>query len=203
MRILIADDHDLLRDTLVAFLDTVDGFETETAADFPGAMQVMDDGDPFDLVLLDLNMPGMNGFEGLETALARDGGQKVALITGNATREVAEKALSMGAAGFLPKTLSAKSLINAVRFMEMGEKFVPIDFMQAKDEAKHPLAEKLAEREMQVLRGLTEGKSNKEIARDLDLTEPTIKLYLKTLYRKIDVNNRTQAALVAREAGLY
>mgnify|MGYP000167972575 CR=1 FL=1 len=64
-------------------------------------------------------------------------------------------------------------------------------------------AEKLAEREMQVLKGLTEGKSNKEIARDLDLTEPTIKLYLKTLYRKIDVNNRTQAALVAREAGLY
>ncbi|MBV7379841.1 response regulator transcription factor [Maritimibacter dapengensis] len=203
MRILIADDHDLLRDTLVAFLDTVDGFETETAADFPGAMTAMDEGDAFDLVLLDLNMPGMNGFDGLESALAREGDQKVALITGNANRGVAEKALALGAAGFLPKTLSAKSLINAVRFMAMGEQYVPIDFMQAKAEQKHPLAEKLADREMQVLKGLTEGKSNKEIARDLDLTEPTIKLYLKTLYRKIDVNNRTQAALVAREAGLY
>ena len=203
MRILIADDHDLLRDTLVAFLESAEGFEAETAADFQGAMAAMDARGPFDLVLLDLNMPGMNGFEGLETALARGGDQKVALITGNATREIAEKALALGAAGFLPKTLSAKSLINAVRFMEMGEQYVPINFMQAQEEEKHPFAEKLAEREMQVLKGLTEGKSNKEIARDLDLTEPTIKLYLKTLYRKIDVNNRTQAALVAREVGLY
>ena len=203
MRILIADDHDLLRDTLVAFLETAEGFETETAADFPGAMKAMDESAPFDLVLLDLNMPGMNNLEGLETALAREGEQKIALITGNASRDVAKQALALGAAGFLPKTLSAKSLINAVRFMEMGEQYVPINFMQANEEAKHPLAEKLVEREMQVLKGLTEGKSNKEIARDLDLTEPTIKLYLKTLYRKIDVNNRTQAALVAREAGLY
>lgn len=203
MRILIADDHDLLRDTLVAFLEAAQGFETETAADFHAAMDAIEAGPAFDLVLLDLNMPGMNGLEGLEKALATGADQKVALITGNTSREIAQQALDLGAAGFLPKTLSAKSLVNAVRFMAMGEQYVPIDFMTAKDEVAHPLAQKLAEREMQVLKGLTEGKSNKEIARDLDLTEPTIKLYLKTLYRKIDVNNRTQAALVAREAGLF
>ncbi|WP_138424497.1 response regulator [Maritimibacter alexandrii] len=203
MRILIADDHDLLRDTLVAFLEAASGFETETAADYDGAIALMEQSEPFDLVLLDLNMPGMNGIDGLERAMKIGGDQRVALITGTASREIAQQALDLGAAGFLPKTLSAKSLVNAVRFMAMGEQYVPVDFMTAKEEAKHPLAEKLAEREMQVLKGLTEGKSNKEIARDLDLTEPTIKLYLKTLYRKIDVNNRTQAALVAREAGLY
>ena len=63
--------------------------------------------------------------------------------------------------------------------------------------------EQLSDRETQVLKGLTEGKSNKEIARDLDLSEPTIKLHVKTLYRKINVANRTQAALVARDAGLF
>ena len=67
----------------------------------------------------------------------------------------------------------------------------------------HPLLSQLSDREAQVLKGLSEGKSNKEIARDLDLSEPTIKLHVKTLYRKINVANRTQAALVARDAGMF
>ena len=67
----------------------------------------------------------------------------------------------------------------------------------------HPLLKSLTDRETQVLKGLTEGKSNKEIARDLELSEPTIKLHVKTLYRKIEVSNRTQAALVARDEGLF
>ena len=63
--------------------------------------------------------------------------------------------------------------------------------------------QKLSKRELQVLQGLTEGKSNKEIARDLDVQEPTVKLHMKTLYRKIGASNRTQAALLARDAGLF
>jgi two-component system nitrate/nitrite response regulator NarL len=129
----------------------------------------------------------------------------VALISGAASREIAEQALEMGAAGFLPKTLPAKSLVNAVKFMAMGEQYAPIDFMTAPEEEApvNALASKLSERELQVLRGLTEGKSNKEIARDLDLTEPTIKLHMKTLYRKVGASNRTQAALIARDAGVF
>ena len=115
-----------------------------------------------------------------------------------------EQALEVGAAGFVPKTLPAKSMINAVKFMAMGEQYAPIDFMTAlEDSPSHPLAEKLSPRELQVLKGLTEGKSNKEIGRDLDITEPTVKLHMKTLYRKVGVSNRTQAALIAREAGLF
>ena len=149
-------------------------------------------------------MPGMNGLDSLRQALALNGGQRVALISGEATRKIAEQALEVGAAGFVPKTLPAKSLVNAIKFMAMGEQYAPIAFMTA-DEAgpTGPLAEKLTTREMQVLQGLTEGKSNKEIARDLDLTEPTIKLHMKTLYRKLDVANRTQAAIVARDSGLF
>lgn len=204
MRVLIADDHDLLRDTLVLFLEAQGDIETRTAADLPGACKLIADEERFDLVLLDLNMPGMNGLEGLKHALALDGGQRVALLSGEATRDIAEQALEAGAAGFVPKTLPAKSMINAVKFMAMGEQYAPIDFMTAVDETpKHPLTEKLSPRELQVLKGLTEGKSNKEIARDLDITEPTVKLHMKTLYRKVGAANRTQAALIAREAGLY
>ncbi|WPZ23611.1 response regulator transcription factor (plasmid) [Sulfitobacter faviae] len=204
MRILIADDHDLLRDTLALFFQAQSDIETHVASDLPSACKMIENDPPYDLVLLDLNMPGMNGLEGLKHALSLEGGQRVALLSGEATRDVVEQALEAGAAGFVPKTLPAKSMINAVKFMAMGEQYAPIDFMTALDESpSHPLTEKLSPRELQVLKGLTEGKSNKEIGRDLDITEPTVKLHMKTLYRKVGVSNRTQAALIARESGLF
>ena len=204
MRVLIADDHDLLRDTLVMFLEGEGAMETASAGTFGEACTVIENDGPFDLVLLDYNMPGMNGLEGFRAAIALKDGQRVALISGEATRQIAEDALEAGAAGFVPKSLPAKSLVNAVKFMAMGEQYAPIDFMTAVEEVPtNALAEKLTPRELQVLKGLTEGKSNKEIARDLDITEPTIKLHVKTLYRKVGAANRTQAALIAREAGLF
>ena len=205
MKILIADDHALLRDTLVTFLEREGSIEIATASDLDGALNRIDNQGPFDLVILDFSMPGMSGLTGLKKALNHSGEQRVALMSGISTRSVAEEALSIGAAGFIPKTLPAKSFVNAVRFMAMGEQYAPIDFMTAEDEAAapNPLAEKLSRRELQVLEGLSKGKSNKEIARDLDLQEPTIKLHVKTLYRKIGAGNRTQAALIAKDEGLF
>jgi two-component system, NarL family, nitrate/nitrite response regulator NarL len=204
MRVLIADDHDLVRDMLVLFLQAQGDIETSTAADLQGACALIESEERFDLIMLDLNMPGMNGLAGLRHALALKGGQRVALLSGTATREIAAQALEEGAAGFVPKTLPAKSMINAVKFMAMGEQFVPIDFMTAPKPAQaHPLAETLTPRELQMLKRLTEGKSNKEIARDLDISEPTVKLHLKTLYRKLGATNRTQAAIIAHEAKLF
>jgi len=188
----------------VLFLQSQGDIETSTAANLDDACKLIATEEPFDLVLLDLNMPGMNGLDGLKHALGLRGGQRVALLSGEATRGIAEMALEAGAAGFVPKTLSAKSMINAVKFMAMGEQYAPVDFMKASDEVpSHPLAGKLTPRELQVLKGLTEGKSNKRIAIDLDITEPTVKLHMKTLYRKVGAENRTQAALIAREAGLF
>lgn len=204
LRVLIADDHDLLRDTLVLFLESEGGMVAETVADLPAAIAAIRRGPAYDLVLLDLAMPGMNGLEGLEQILALDGGQRVALISGTGTPELAERALALGAAGYVPKTLAAKSLVNAVRFMAMGEQYAPLDFLRgAAEEPAHPLRERLTRREAEVLEGLVEGKSNKEIARDLEVTEPTVKLHVKTLYRKIGAHNRTQAAMIARDTGLF
>ena len=205
MKILIADDHLLLTDTLSMFLEGQGNITCSTATDLDGALFKIETEGPFDLIMLDYNMLGMSGLSGLKKAQAHNGGQRVALISGTTARSVAEEALASGAAGFVPKTLSAKSLLNAVRFMAMGEQYAPIDFMTAEYEvtAPNPLAEKLSRRELQVLEGLSKGKSNKEIARDLDLQEPPIKLHVKTLYRKIGAGNRTQAALIARDEGLF
>ena len=205
MRILIADDHDLLGETLSMFLASEGRIDTALASTLDDALDIIQGEKKFDLIMLDYSMPGMAGLNGLKRAMEASGGSPVALMSGIASRSVAEEALALGAAGFVPKTLAAKTLVNAVRFMAMGEKYAPIDFMTAGDPtvAPNPLAQKLSRRELQVLEGLSKGKSNKEIARDLDLQEPTIKLHVKTLYRKIGAANRTQAALIAKEEGLF
>ncbi|SIS94582.1 two component transcriptional regulator, LuxR family [Roseivivax lentus] len=202
MRVLIADDHDLLRDTLVAYLAGEEGVEAEQAASYDEVRTRVTEGPRFDLILLDFRMPGMKGLASLAEAMTLSGGgQRVALMSGEASRAVAEEALGMGAAGFIPKTLGAQSLVRAIKFMAMGEQYAPIDFLTADAPAPgHPLAETLTPRERDVLRGVVAGKSNKEIARDLAISEPTVKLHMKTLFRKLDVRNRTQAALLAREA---
>lgn len=104
MRILIADDHELLRDVLRSYLEGEGGFVVETVADLPQALaQVEAAGDdPFDLVVLDYGMPGMDGYRGLEQVMAASGGRPVALMSGLAPPGVAEKVLSAGAAGYLP-----------------------------------------------------------------------------------------------------
>ncbi|WP_176084507.1 response regulator transcription factor [Martelella sp. HB161492] len=204
MKLLIADDHELVRDTICAFLAQEPGFDIAVAADFPEAAARMQREAPFDLVLLDYSMPGMNGLEGLTKARTLNFGSPVAIISGTASRAVAEEALASGAAGFLPKTLPAKTLVHAIRFMAAGEQYAPVQFLTDKEETKiHPLAEKLTKREMEVLQGLAEGQSNKEIARGLDLQEVTVKLHVKTLCRKLEAKNRTMAAMIAKEAGLF
>ena len=204
MRILLADDHDMVRETISAYLQSEGGATVTSAVDLPGALGEIADNGPYDLVLLDYNMPGMNGLAGLGTALEANGGKGVAILSGSAPARTAKEALDAGAIGFIPKTMGAQSLLNAVRFMSAGEIYVPVELMRKEAEApSHPLADKLSPREIEVLEGLCRGLSNKEIARELELQEVTIKLHVRTLCRKLDAKNRTQAALTAKEAGLF
>jgi two-component system nitrate/nitrite response regulator NarL len=201
MRILIADDHDLFREALVMFLKaqglsdlsevgSVDEIEASISAAGPAG---------FDLVLLDYEMPGMDGLTGLARVRAAMKDKPVAILSGTASPAVAREAIEAGARGFLPKTMGGKSLAAAIQFIAGGDVFVPYGFL---DQAEAKPAGDLTAREFQVLRGLTEGKSNKDIARQLELQEVTIKLHVKTLCRKLGARNRTQAAMIARDRRL-
>jgi DNA-binding NarL/FixJ family response regulator len=204
VKILLADDQELVRDTIALFLRMEPGMEVELAADFPAALALVRQGGSKVLILLDYMMPGMNGLAGLAAMRAATPGTPVAILSGIAQRGVAEQALAAGAAGFLPKTMSAKSLIAAIRFMIAGEIYAPMAMLTERMAPSATLAgAQLTVRETEVLRLLCQGLANKEIARELDLQEVTVKLHVKTLYRKIDARNRTHAAMLAKEAGLF
>lgn len=201
MRILIADDHELLRDALRSYLEAEGDFSVDTTANLPEALERLADRGPYDLVLLDYGMPGMSSYTGLEQAIAANAGRPVALMSGLAPSGVRERVLALGSAGYVPKTLPGRSLIAAINFMIAGETYMPLDYT-----VPNPVADSdgmgLSPRERQVLAGLCDGKTNKELARDLDLREPTIKLHVKLICRKLGARNRTHAAMIGRERNL-
>lgn len=199
MRILVADDHGLVRETIAAFLVN-EGFpDVQGVATLDEAVAAAKKTGSYDLVLLDYNMPGMNGLAGLESMALANGGKSVALMSGTASPEVAEEAIAIGAAGFVPKTLSSKSMIAAVRFMLAGEVYAPFAFL---NQERNQVNSVLSPREMDMVKGICEGKSNKEIARDHDLQEVTVKLHVKTMSRKLGAKNRTHAAMIAKGMGI-
>ncbi|PKQ11928.1 MAG: DNA-binding response regulator [Alphaproteobacteria bacterium HGW-Alphaproteobacteria-1] len=200
-RLILADDHDLVRETIAAYLRAAGGFEVAVAESFEAAMALVPGPGHADLVLLDFSMPGMEALDGLKRMRAR-AGCPVAILSGTAPPDVARRALRAGAAGFLPKTLAPQALIAAVRQMLAGETYMPCDFLRSDVDAAAQSRLGLTARERQVLRGVAEGKSNKEIARDLEIQEVTVKLHLKSVSRKLGAKNRTQAAMMARDLGL-
>jgi DNA-binding NarL/FixJ family response regulator len=200
MRILVADDQDLVRETVAAFLLAEGMTAVDCVAGLPEVLERIAGG-RYDLALVDHNLPGMNGLEGLARAVAAGRGTPVALLSASTSRDLAEAALEVGARGFVPKKMAARAMVAAVRLMARGETFAPIGILQRDGAAAAPFAT-LTGRELSVLRGICAGKSNKEIARDLALQEVTVKLHVKTLSRKLGARNRTHAAMIARNGGL-
>lgn len=199
-KILIADDHDLVRETLAAYIRDAGEIHVDQAADLDETLSLIAKNGAYDLVLLDFTMPGMTLPEGLLRTIEANDGRPVALISGTASPDVARRALASGAKGFLPKTIAPETLISAVRHLLGGGIYAPQHFLDSdQDESDSP---RLTPREMDVLRGICEGKANKEIARDLDVQEVTVKLHVKTLSRKLNARNRTHAAMIARDLNL-
>lgn len=196
LRVLVADDHELILDAIAHFLNAQQDIEATTASSLQEALAVVAASCSFDVVLLDYNMPGMEGLSGLEAAIAATKGQ-VAIMSGAMSPPLVQRALAAGARGFISKNLNARSLLNAIRFIAMGEIYVPPDLVSPAPQVEG-LGSRLKPAELQVLMKLCEGQQNRDIANTLGMPETTVKMHVRSICGKIGAANRTQAAIIAR-----
>jgi DNA-binding NarL/FixJ family response regulator len=150
-------------------------------------------------VLLDYDGPGMEGLDGLTRMIQANGGS-VALFSGVANWSIVERAVKLGASGFIPKTLPVRTLGHAIRFIVDGELYLPSEFMLHKPDGANEFG--LKPREMRALALLCEGKQNKEIGAELGVEETTVKADVKSICRKMGVRNRTEAVIKAIKMGM-
>lgn len=199
-KVLLVDDHALVAETISVALERADAITFDIAANTEDALNRISENGAYDVVLVDYDLPGERGLDGLEKLIAANK-KNVALFSGVAGHGVVERALAMGASGFVPKTLPLKTLKHAISFIADGEVFVPASL------AASPFATPASElglkpREALVLNYLGEGMPNKEIGLKMGQPESIIKLDVKAICRKLGVKNRTQAVIEARRLRL-
>lgn len=207
MNILVADDHELFSELiktvveargLAASVSTFKDFESAHAA--VGTRKI-GAGRNFDVIILDMRMPGMNGLSGLRRMLDVADGAAVAIMSGMLSPAEARAVMRDGAAGFLPKTMPLDELADAIKTLASGKRYIP-KFLMSGGEAEavaRPKGSTLAEltdREQQVLNELMQGWSNKQIGENLGISEITVKSHLMNLFRKIGARNRTDAVRI-------
>lgn len=205
LRIVIADDHALVRELLERQIqDLGDDVQVLHAGTLHQVLELLADAGRLDLILLDLRMPGMNGFAGLQAVRQARPDVPVAMLSGQVDPQTIREALQAGAAGYLPKTMRAAGMLNALRLILGGERYIP-DTALGPGEPIPPAAggasAELSRREQDVIKLLLRGQTNKEIARALKIEEVTVALHLRSIYRKLNVRNRTQAVRVLLERG--
>ena len=216
MRVLIADDHPMVRDALAMAVRSL-GPEVEVAeADCYAGVCTLAGGGAFDLAVVDLNMPGMNGVDGLRGL--RSAFPTLALIVASGQDDPAtiRAVLAIGVSGFIPKSEPSELVLQAIRLVRAGGVYVParhlmlqradVDGMDGAawrgGSAEHLPGHGMTPRQIDVLRLLMKGQSNKLIARELGLTEGTVKVHLAAILRALRVRNRTEAVVRARDLGI-
>ena len=213
IRILIADDHLMVRKGLSALIQGVSDFtlvgEAENGSQ---AIAMYRDLRP-DVVLMDIVMPNVGGIEAIRAIRAQDPAANVIALTSFSDEQLISQALSAGARGFLYKDVSVDELINAIRQAHLGQVILDSDALSAlmsklevsqKRERQNVHGDvKLSPREKDVLRLLVKGKSTKQMAAILSVQPSTIKQALSSLYQKLGANNRTEAVSIALREKIY
>jgi DNA-binding NarL/FixJ family response regulator len=201
-RFLIADDHPLFRGALrEAIASAFETAEIAEAGSFEEISSSIDRDGEVDLVLLDLAMPGVQGFSGLLYLRTQYPEVPVVIVSANQEPGVIRRALEFGASGFIPKTLSVETIRNAIAEVLNGEIWCPADVtMPVGDAETRRLVSRLANltpQQLRVLMMLSQGLLNKQIAHALGVSEATVKAHVSAILQKLGVDSRTQAVIVA------
>jgi DNA-binding NarL/FixJ family response regulator len=204
VKFLIADDHPLFREALISALrplfENVDIIQSDSLESTLKALQQNSD---FDLILLDLNMPGSDSFYGLIRVSQDYPDVPVAVVSASDSVEVVSKVMNLGAKGFIPKATPSRTIADALKQILDGNKWLPKG-MQTSIENDSPLIDiatlvgELTPKQFQVLQLLQNGLLNKQIAFDLNITEATVKAHISAIFRKLNVKTRTQAVLLLK-----
>ena len=202
LKILLADDHNLLAEAVGNMLNALPDYEAITTDSLDGALSVLNSQGDIDLVLLDLKMPGMVGLGSVKTVIDKAGDGKVALFTGMVDRHFLNSALELGCRGLIPKTMPLQSLNSVIQLIMSGQVFVPTGATQTTIEKSGSDGADLSEKELFVLRLAADGLTNKEIARDMDASEVTVKMHMRSICKKLGARNRAHAAMISRERTL-
>ena len=200
-RIIIVDDHPLfrsaLRQTLAGGDPTID---VEEAGDLNGLNAALEADRDCDLVLLDLNMPGVRGFSGLLLLRAQYPDVPVVIISAVEDGAVIRRAFELGASGYLHKSVAPPEIRRAIETVLSGEVFVPEGIDIASDDDHSGLMRRLSTltpQQVRVLMMLSDGLMNKQIAYELSISEATVKAHVSAILQKLDVDSRTQAVIAA------
>lgn len=201
VRVLIADDHRLMLQSLRSTLEATEDFEVVAETDSGARVLPLVARERPDLVLMDVQMPGMDGLTALDQIRERHPGVKVVLISASDDPERIQAGLRRGAVGYLVKSIDPGELPAALRTALSGTAFFAVAGAESTDEHLTRTVG-LTERELTILRALARGMANKQISQELFVTEQTVKFHLSNIYRKLGVSGRAEAVGYAHRHGL-
>ena len=213
LKLLVVEDHALVREGLVRLLGQVDEEATVTGkADFESALALLDAEEDFDLILLDLALPGIDGFASLDILRKRFPSIPVAVVSAFDDVPTVTRVMNLGASGFIPKAFSGEALLSAVREVLDGSIFRPGVSSGARLDSFTPVPSSnvcvqpveigLTDRQSQVLALMVRGLSNRDIAEQLELSEGTVKIHATAVFKTLGVSSRTQALVAVARYGI-
>src|SRR6185369_3310277 len=213
LKLLVVEDHALVREGLVRLLGQIEEKATVLESeDFESALTVLDNEGEFDLVLLDLALPGIDGFAGLDILRRRYPAMPVAVVSAFDDTPTITRVLNLGASGFIPKAFSGEALLSAVREILAGNIFRPSGQQGSRLDDATPVPPSkisvkpeeigITDRQAQVLALMVRGLSNRDIADQLALSEGTVKIHATAVFKALGVNSRTQALVAVARYGI-
>jgi DNA-binding NarL/FixJ family response regulator len=205
MRIIIVDDHKVVRDGIRFMLSDVTDIEVVAEADAASAMFDLLAELPVDVVLLDIQMPETTGLVALEQLSADFPQVRVLMLSMHDQSGYVRRALELGAAGYLPKSSSRDELVDAIQAAVEGQTYIHRELVEPLISDLRPGAKpvgRLSPREHQVLQMIANGSENKQVARELGISEATVKTYVRGIFERLDVNSRAEAVAVGLRLGV-